>query len=179
MKRKYTYQAGKKTVEREVNYIPVRYIIAMMVTILELFAVIGTVAALCYFVPYFYLAAWATEIVCVVRIISSDDNPDYKVPWLLFVLILPIVGFMLYLIFSSRTLKRKYRKRLKDLEAFSYLKDDTEALAELKMKAPLIASEADMLLHIGKTHIFKNTDVTYFPHPNSRKRKTKENVLRV
>lgn len=163
MKRKYTYQAGKKTVEREVNYIPVRYIIAMMVTVFELFAVIGTVVVLCYFVPYFYIAAWVTEIVCVIKIISSDDNPDYKVPWLLFVLILPIVGFMLYLIFSSRTLKRKYRKRLKDLEAFSYLKDDTEALADLGRESPLVASEADMLLHIGKTHIFKNTDVTYFP----------------
>ena len=91
MKRKYSYQAGSKTIEREYNYIPVRYIIAMLITVLEILAIIGIVMACCCFIPYFYLAAWATEIACVIRIIASDDNPDYKIPWLLFVLILPIL----------------------------------------------------------------------------------------
>lgn len=95
MKRKYSYFDGKKQTEREYSYIPVRYILAVLITLLEVVTVIGIVVALCYYVPYFYLAAWATEIVCVIRIIASDDNPDYKVPWLLFVLIIPIAGFML------------------------------------------------------------------------------------
>ena len=90
MKRKYSYFDGKKQTEREYSYIPVRYILAVLITLLEVVTVIGIVVALCYYVPYFYLAAWATEIVCVIRIIASDDNPDYKVPWLLFVLIIPM-----------------------------------------------------------------------------------------
>ena len=105
MKRKYSYFDGKKQTEREYSYIPFRYILAVFIALLEVLAVIGIVTALCYYVPYFYLAAWATEIFCVIRIIASDDNPDYKVPWLLFVLIIPIAGFMLYFIFYSRMLK--------------------------------------------------------------------------
>ena len=70
---------------------------------------IGSVVACCYFVPYFYLACWATQIACVITIISSDDNPDYKVPWLLFVMILPIVGFMIYFLFYSRKLQKMIR----------------------------------------------------------------------
>lgn len=81
MKRQLRYVANDKIVEKEINYIPVRYIIAVLITVLEVLAVIGIVAALCYFVPYFYLLAWMTEIGCVVKIIASDDNPDYKVPW--------------------------------------------------------------------------------------------------
>ena len=46
--------------------------------------------------PYFYIAALLTELFCVIKIIASDDNPDYKVPWLLCVLVVPIAGFMLY-----------------------------------------------------------------------------------
>lgn len=80
MKRKYHYQINEREVEREYTYIPVRYIIAVLITVFEVLAVIGIVVALCYYVPYFYLAAWATEIFCVIRIIASDDNPDYKVP---------------------------------------------------------------------------------------------------
>ena len=77
--------------------------------------------AFCYYVPYFYLAAWATEIFCVIRIIASDDNPDYKVPWLLFVLIIPIAGFMLYFMFYSRKLQKRFVKRLDTLKSQSYM----------------------------------------------------------
>ncbi|MBQ8041355.1 MAG: PLDc_N domain-containing protein [Lachnospiraceae bacterium] len=104
MKKTIQYDVNEKTVEKEVNYIPVRYILAILITLFEVLAVIGIVVALCYYVPYFYLAAYATEIFCIVRIIASDDNPDYKGPWLLFVLIVPVAGFMLYFLFYSRKL---------------------------------------------------------------------------
>ena len=80
---------------RPKRYVPVRYLLAMSITVAEVLLVIGIVALLCIFVPYFCVAAWLTQLGCVLRIISSDDNPDYKVPWLLVVLILPVAGFML------------------------------------------------------------------------------------
>ena len=90
MKKTITYDVNHQKVQREINYIPVRYIIAVLISVFEVLAILCILAALCYHVPYFYLAAWATEIFCVIRIIASDDNPDYKVPWLLFVLIVPV-----------------------------------------------------------------------------------------
>ena len=51
MKKKQSYKVGKRTVEREINYIPVRYIIAALITVFEILAIIGTVFALCYFAP--------------------------------------------------------------------------------------------------------------------------------
>ena len=62
MKKTITYDVNGKAVERQINYIPVRYIIAVFITLLEVLTVIGIVIAMCYYVPYFYLAAWATEI---------------------------------------------------------------------------------------------------------------------
>ena len=137
MKRKYSYFDGKKQMEREYSYIPVRYILAVFITLLEVVAVIGIVAALCYYVPYFYLAAWATEIVCVIRIIASDDNPDYKVPWLLFVLIIPIAGFMLYFMFYSRTLQKKFIKRMNELKSHTYKLNDDGLLLKLREELQL------------------------------------------
>ena len=120
MKGKYKIKTGGKTIERQFSYIPVRYIFAVLITLFEVLAMIGAVVALCIFVPYFYLFAWATEIACVIAIIASNDNPEYKIPWLLFVLILPIVGFMLYFIFYSRKLKGKFIRRLEKLYAVKY-----------------------------------------------------------
>ncbi len=163
MKKKYQYHAGNKIIEKEYSYIPFRYILAVIITAFEVLAVIGIVAGLCYFVPYFYIAAWITEIVCVIKIISSDDNPDYKVPWLLFVLILPIAGFMLYFLFYSRKLQKKFIRRLDELKQHNYKKNDEEAFKLLSAENPMAASQAKMLCEISESHVFTNTKQTYFP----------------
>ena len=129
MKKTICYDVNNKKVQRDIEYIPLRYILAILITAFEVLAVIGIVVALCYYVPYFYLAAWATEIFCVIRIIASDDNPDYKVPWLLFVLIIPIAGFMLYFMFYSRTLQKRFVRRLNALKSNSYKKNDDDDYA--------------------------------------------------
>ena len=156
MKRKYSYFDGKKHTEREYSYIPFRYILAVLITLYEVLAVIGIVTALCYYVPYFYLAAWVTEIFCVLRIIASDDNPDYKVPWLLLVLIISIAGFMLYFMFYSRTLQKRFIKRLDALKSHAYKHNDSELFAELQRENPAVASQAKMLCNISEAHLFTN-----------------------
>ena len=47
-----------------------------------------------------------------IKIIASDENPDYKVPWLIAVIALPIIGMMLYFMFSIRKLPKKIINKL-------------------------------------------------------------------
>ena len=163
MKRKYTVHTGKGIIEREYNYVPIRYIIAFMLTLLEIVAIIGMVVLCCYYIPYFYIAAWITQIFCVINIIASNDNPDYKVPWLLFVLILPIAGFMLYFLFYSRKLEKRFIRRLSDLKRYAYANQNTKILAELEEENPHAAAQAKMLCRISEASVFKNTRQTYYP----------------
>ena len=163
MKKTITYDVNHQKVQREINYIPVRYIIAVLISVFEVLAILGILAALCYHVPYFYLAAWATEIFCVIRIIASDDNPDYKVPWLLFVLIVPVAGFMLYFMFYSRKLQKRFIKRLNNLKSHTYQQDDSELFCKLREENPVAAAQANMLCKIAETHLFTNTKQEYFP----------------
>ena len=163
MKRKYKYQAGNKTIEREYSYIPVRYIIAVLITILEIAAIIGLMIAICLYVPYFYILCYITSFGCIIKIIASDDNPDYKVPWLLFVLIVPIAGFMLYFMFYSRKLQKKFIRRLDELKRYNYEKNSTEAKAALAKEDPIAASQAKMLCEISGSQLFTGTKQTYFP----------------
>jgi len=163
MKRKYKVKTGNKTIEREYNYIPFRYIVAVFITIFEILAIIGVVVACCYYIPYFYIAAFITEIFCVIRIVASDDNPDYKVPWLLFVLILPIAGFMLYFLFYSRKLEKKFIRRLDELKKYQYEKNLEENLEKLSSKNPYAAAQAKMLCSVAGANVFTNTKQTYYP----------------
>ena len=61
---------------------------------------IGIVILLAIYVPYFYAFLIGVIVLLVIGIIGSHDNPDYKIPWILVVILLPIVGMMLYFIFN-------------------------------------------------------------------------------
>ena len=163
MKKKYTYQAGNKTVEREYNYIPVRYIIAVLITVLEIAAIIGLMILICLYVPYFYILCYVTAFACIIKIIASDDNPDYKVPWVLFVLVVPIAGFMIYFMFYSRKLQKKFIRRLDELKRYNYKTESPDTENALIKENLMAASEARMLCKISGSQLFTNTKQTYFP----------------
>lgn len=162
MKGKIRYQVEDRMVEKEVSYIPFRYIAAVLIALLEVAAILTIVIVLCKYVPYFYLLVWATEIACVIRIIASDDNPDYKIPWLMLVLLVPVAGFMCYFLFYSRKLKRKYVRRLSMLKQQG-TSDDSAAFANLEAEEPLVATQARMLCKVADSHLFSGTSQQYFP----------------
>ena len=143
--------------------IPFRVIAAFAIAALEVAGVLGIMVLLCRHVPYFYLAALLTEIGCVIRIIASDDNPDYKVPWLLIVLVVPIAGFMLYFMFYSRSMKKKYIRRLQSLREDTFARDGGAAMAQLRQEQPLVYGQARMLCAMAETHLYTDTRQTYYP----------------
>ena len=163
MKRKYQIHTGEKTIEREYSYIPVRYIIAAIITLLEIAAIIGIMIALCIYVPKFYILCYITTFACILKIIASDDNPDYKVPWVLFVLVVPIAGFMLYFLFYSRKLGKKFIRRLDELRKYRYESDQVKILEELERENAHASAQAKMLCSISGASVFGNTRQTYYP----------------
>ena len=156
------YDAGR-TEEREINYIPLRYILALLLAVLETAAVITVLVLLGKYIPYFYLAMWATEIGCVIHIIACDEAPDYKIPWLLVVLIVPVAGFMLYFLFGNRKLKRKYIRRLETVWQKTYVSQTERLNEKLTQENKMVGMDARMLCKSGYTNLFTNTTQQYFP----------------
>lgn len=153
---------ANRTEEREINYIPVRYIFAILLAVMETLSVIAIVMLLSYYVPYFYLAMWATEIAAIIHIIASDGNADYKIPWLIVVMVIPIGGLMLYIMFGSRKLKKKFIRRLEAMRS-AYQKDDSAVLESLEQRSCNACDQAKMLQRIANCHVFINTSQQYFP----------------
>ncbi|MDE6442526.1 MAG: cardiolipin synthase [Clostridia bacterium] len=162
MKKKIIVDPIKNT-GREINYIPFRYIVAIFLVVLETLAVIAVMSFITIYVPYFYFAVVATQFGVAIAIINRKDNPDYKLPWLFFVMLIPIVGFMLYFMFYSRKLNKKQIKRMDRLTKQRIKKDDTGLLAQLSSQDEIIVSQAAILKKLSDSHIYANTDIRYFP----------------
>ena len=163
MKKTYQYQVGKKTIRKEYTYIPLRYLLAGLISVAEILLIIGLVVAFCYYFRFFFLLCYILQLGTVLHIISSDDNPDYKVPWLVVVILLPIVGFMLYAMFYSRKLKKKYIRHLAQLKKYDYEKDSSAPKQALEKENPLVASHGRMLTSAAGAHLFFAQKQTYFP----------------
>ncbi len=153
--------ANGKPIPKEITYIPFRYILAILLTVLETLGVIAFLVVLAKYVPYFYLAILLTEIFVVLIIINSNDNPDYKIPWLLVVLLVPVAGFMIYFMYYSRELPRKFRKKLAKIQDVR-MKDDSAEFASLRNEDILAYRQAQQLCKTADTHLYRNTQMTYF-----------------
>lgn len=154
---------GQGTSPKKHHFIPLRYYFAFLLLALETMMVISIVYLLNYYVPYFFVLVWATQVGCVVQIIASTDNPDYKLPWLLLMLVVPVAGFMLYFLFYSRTLKKKFVRRMASLKKDSYHMDDSAAFEELAAENLIAHNQAKILCKIAESHLFTDTKQTYFP----------------
>ena len=164
MKRTIKISVGhNKFEDRVVNYIPVRYILAFSITLFEVLTIIGIMILLCLYIPYFYIAVGITVFMVELKIIASSDNPDYKIPWMIFVVALPVAGLMLYFIFGSRKLQNKFIKRLNHLKNMGYKKDDSDLINELEKENPIALNQAKTLMSISNSHLFTNTKQTYYP----------------
>lgn len=161
MKKKITiYDRGKK-ITRTVSIIPFRYTIAVLISILEILSIIGIVVLLTIYIPYFYILIYATVILLVIGIIGSHDNPDYKIPWILVVILLPIIGMMLYFIFNERKLPKRFLKKYHQ-HFNSLIYDDSKNHQELEETDKLISTYAKGLCKISGTHLYKNTKLEYY-----------------
>lgn len=148
--------------DKEINYIPLRFILAIMVAVLEIALIILIMFLCAIYIPYFYIAIYITVVGIVIKIISSNENPDYKVPWIVTVIALPIVGMMLYFMFSKRVLPKKIIKRLRLLSKKVAYNEHFDNLNNLKEENELLYTQAYNLCNISDSHLYNNEDITYY-----------------
>lgn len=162
MKTKVTFRNKNGVKEREIDYIPIRFILAILLIVLETVAVIGITIWCGIYIPYFYILMFFTEVFCVLRIINSKENPDYKIPWLVFVLVVPVAGFMIYFMFYNRMLSKKQIKRDKLIQEQHLKKDDSILFEQLKKEDKYAYQQAQLLCKISDTHVSQNTSSQYY-----------------
>ena len=163
MKIKYKVKTAKGEREKSFSYIPLRFIIGILLSVLMTLAVIGIVVSLCQKFTYFYFAAGVTQVVVVITIVASNDNPDYKVPWLLIVLLIPVGGFMGYFLFYSRRPSRRYRKRMAKVNDLTEAKTNDVSPNELYKRDPSAGTQAQMLCSVSGSRMYYSENESYFP----------------
>ncbi|MBQ9457817.1 MAG: cardiolipin synthase [Bacilli bacterium] len=139
--------------------------ISALLLILQVAAVVLIVLYLNEYFYVFQIVSWIIGVFVVFFIVNRRENPEYKIPWLFLVLVLPVFGTLFYLMFSTTKLRKKdrllFQEAYKELapyieteaadqEAYEAMGEDYQGLARY------LKSESGIG---GSTH----NDIKYYP----------------
>ena len=116
---------------------------------------------------YFEWIDWATRLLStllVLKIYAQHQTATMKMPWIILILVFPILGVSLYLLVGldggTKMMSRRYREV--DARLFPMLPENRGILNELKEKEPKAGGIASYLHSYAKYPVYKNTKLIYF-----------------
>lgn len=122
-----------------------------VIVVLMLFQIAVLYSILRYFNEYyvfFNIANVLLAAVIVFRIIIGDNNPAYKIAWIIPILIFPLFGVLLYLIFGRNRLTIREKASMEDIHSLMLKHKDTQdllPLEEIKQLDSLAAAQSEYI----------------------------------
>lgn len=113
---------------------------------------------------FIYAGFILLEIISIIVIINSDSDPDFKITWILVILVLPIFGAAFYVFVKMQAGTRAIGKRLREMEkkTMPYMQQNPEVLESLRISKPANANLATYLNNKLSFPVYQNTAVKYF-----------------
>lgn len=108
----------------------------------------------------------------VIIIINSDENPAFKLTWMLPLCALPVFGVVLYLFIRANPVRAGLKKSLNNRKAETavYLQQDERVLQRIRDEKLPIADLAHYLRHVDGFPAYDGTQVTYFANGEEKLR---------
>ena len=114
---------------------------------------------------YLYAAFVLFSLIIVIWLVAKDDNPSYKITWIILIMTQPVVGWFFYLKFGNKTLPHRYWEKIAANEAahpalFTAEEGDTAALLE---QYPHHRVLTDYIRNISGFPAYGGTQMEYAP----------------
>ncbi|MCR4690448.1 MAG: cardiolipin synthase [Lachnospiraceae bacterium] len=107
----------------------------------------------------------ALAIIAIIVIINSDDNPAFKMAWIIPICVFPLFGVALYLFVTTNPGSRGLAKHLaRRVDESSYLmKTEYRVLEKIKKEPSGFRNITHYLQHNNLMPAYDHTKVTFFP----------------
>lgn len=115
--------------------------------------------------PVFFAVSVAFSVIIVIWIGMKNDNPAYKLAWVTLILMVPVVGGSIYLLWGNKRLSRKTKIAAENFNAVSieYRVRDNKTIKALQEKDKDLAVTARYLDEVAGFPLWDHTEAEYFP----------------
>lgn len=146
--------------KRLINFLVKKPISVSVLILLQLSIIYMLIYQLSVQLTEFYFIIQGLNIFIVIYIINKNDNPSYKMTWIIFILGVPLVGGITYLMFGGRKVPKEIRTGIKQLNnGQPLLTQDKSVLESITEKEYL--RQVRYLYDNTGFPVNKNTKITY------------------
>ncbi len=157
-----------------------RTAIVLLALLVQIILIAVILARLSSLYIYFALPLTAIGILFVFVVINRNMSASFKVPWIIVLLGMPIVGIALYFVLGYPRLNKRKSKKLIGIHESTrpFVCQDDEAVSELDSVDPSAAGQARYLYGTGGMPLCKNTYIEYLESGEKAFEKLKESLRR-
>ena len=107
----------------------------------------------------------AFSLLAVLWIASKNSNPAYKLAWVLLLLLFPLVGYTVYLMFGRSRVSKKISESFDkvDRESLKLMPEGKEDRAALEKDNPHIDRQSAYIRDFAGFPVYRHTTATYYP----------------
>lgn len=143
--------------------IPTRIIVSALLILIQLFFLFGVLYDFSISSAWAYTLSMILGIITVIIIINRRGDPDHKIAWIVFILLFPIFGITVFLLWGGGRVMPHLRKRMQLCEAktMRYLKEEPEVRDRLRYYDMFHSRQADYLSGESGYPLYDGTSTEY------------------
>lgn len=133
--------------------------------LMQLIILCALIFLLSYQFYWFYILSLILSIIASVYIVNREDNPSFKILWVLLIMSVPVMGGLFYILFGGRKVPKELRIRdQRSMEELSQvMKQNHDMLNALRQEEPQAYKQANFCWNSGYFPVYRNCEVRYFP----------------
>ncbi|MCI8622890.1 MAG: cardiolipin synthase [Provencibacterium sp.] len=105
------------------------------------------------------------SVVTVVWLVSKNENPSYKLAWVIAILSFPILGIVFYFMFGNKKMPEKHSRPI--LEYYEriapHLAPEQGVGEALRLRDPMLGRQSDYIVRTAFSAPYQNTACAYCP----------------
>lgn len=100
----------------------------------------------------------------VLRIYGKHENAAFKMPWIILLLVFPVMGLCIYLLFGHKEVVASKRRRFEQLDKklFPLIPQDEQIIKRLEQTDFAVANQCRYIKNYGNFPVYQNTDVVFY-----------------
>lgn len=142
-----------------------RTAIVVLALLLQIYLLVVGVMKLQEYSVFWYATFTLLGFISILVIVNSDDDPSFKLAWIIPVCVIPVFGTVLYVFvrlqFGTKMIAGRLRALLKETRPL--LAQEEAVMGELADNAPQACHLASYMNRCGGYPTYRNTYVKYFP----------------
>ncbi len=146
------------------RFITQRVVITALLIVLQALLLFGFIWKLDNYFVYFYAGSVLLSLLITLGIINSKSNPAYKIAWLIPILLFPVFGELIYLLFGSDRTGRYLRKKLQGIGTeMDNVIGEAHRRSGAEQLPPDAANQSRYISHCAYCPPYQNTTTEYLP----------------